>query len=323
MRKNVNSVRLEGKLYQSELELKTVKDTTSANFGKEFIQGVIHIATDENAMNVVPVHYTYVTATTKAGKPNTTYTMLKKIIDDPNCAWIKGGAENALPLIVDSAIGLNEFYTEDNGTLTLVSAKRVEGGFLSQATKFNEDPEKRNSFRVDMFIQNVNMVEENEEKKIPAFLEVKGAIFNFRNDLLPISFKVTSKEGIDYFNSLDLGPANPMYVQVWGSIECSTIKEIKETKAAFGKNAVQETTRTFRDWIITSMADEAYDYGNEEVLTADDITKALQAREVMLAEKKAQREKYLAEKNSAPAATGFPVPTAAPAPAVNPGGFTF
>lgn len=323
MRKNVNSVHLEGRLYQHELELKTVKNTASANFGKEFIQGAIHIATDENAMNVVPVYFTYVTATTNAGKPNATYNLLKKFIDEPNTAWIKGGKENAAAVIVDTSIALNEFYTEDNGQSTLISVKRAEGGFISLAQRFSEDPDARNRFKVDMFITNTNFVEANEEKKTDAYLEIRGAIFNFKNDLLPVSFKLTSPEGIAYFNTLDIQPANPLYVQVWGSVECSTITETKEIKAAFGKNAVQTTTRSFRDWVITSIAEESYEYGNEEVLTAEDIQKAQQAREVMLAEKKAQREEYLAKKDSAPVANGFPAPTPAPTPSVNPGGFTF
>lgn len=324
MRKNENSVHLEGRLYQCDLEIKTVKNADSANFGKEFIQGAIHIATDEEGMNVVPVYYTYVTPTTKAGKPNATFSLLKRFIDDPNTAWIKGGKENAAAVIVDSSIALNEFYVEENGESTLVSAKRVEGGFISLAQKgLSENPEARNIFKADMLITNTAYIEPNEEKGLAGYLDVRGAIFNFKNDLLPISFKLKAEDGITYFESLGIQPSNPLYVQVWGPIECSTITETKEVKAAFGKNAVQISTKSFRDWVITSIAETAYEFGEEGVLTADEVTKAMQDREVMLAEKKSQREEYLAKKNAAPAKTGFPAVTPAPTPSVNPGGFTF
>ena len=59
MRKNLNSEHIEGRLYQHSLEVKTVKNQQSANFGKPFIGGKIEIATDEQGLNVVPVEFTY------------------------------------------------------------------------------------------------------------------------------------------------------------------------------------------------------------------------------------------------------------------------
>ena len=42
-------------------------------------------------------------------------------------------------------------------------------------------------FTVDMLITGVNRTEKNEEKNINEdFVTVRGAIFNFRNELLPV-----------------------------------------------------------------------------------------------------------------------------------------
>ena len=63
--KMTNEITLFGRVYQHSLELKTVQNKESANFGKEFITGSIDIATDDEALNIVPVHFTYVVEMTK------------------------------------------------------------------------------------------------------------------------------------------------------------------------------------------------------------------------------------------------------------------
>ena len=54
MKKCINRVILSGYLYEHNLAIKTVKDQTSENFGKEFINGTISIAVDEEGLNVIP-----------------------------------------------------------------------------------------------------------------------------------------------------------------------------------------------------------------------------------------------------------------------------
>jgi len=76
----INTTRIEGVLYQHSLELK-VSGPNSKKPGTEFISGNIEIATNDAMTNIVPVHFTYVTATTAQGKENATFTTLKGIID--------------------------------------------------------------------------------------------------------------------------------------------------------------------------------------------------------------------------------------------------
>ena len=67
MRKATNTEHIEGRIYQHDLAVKTVQNNASENFGKEFISGTLDIATDEEGCNVLTVHFTYVTETTKKG----------------------------------------------------------------------------------------------------------------------------------------------------------------------------------------------------------------------------------------------------------------
>ena len=80
MKKVINRTHIEGPVYQHSLELK-VSGPDSKNPGTEFITGNIEIATDDAGINIVPVHFTYTTATFgKSGKVNETFNTLKNFI---------------------------------------------------------------------------------------------------------------------------------------------------------------------------------------------------------------------------------------------------
>ena len=85
-KKFINTETIEGYLYQHKLALKTVQDPQSKNFGKEFINGSVFVATDEAGLNVIEVHYTYVPVVTNAGSANKTFTALKLIMEA--ATWI-------------------------------------------------------------------------------------------------------------------------------------------------------------------------------------------------------------------------------------------
>ena len=112
-KKMINQTHIEGALYQHDLTLK-VTGENSKNPGTEYISGIIEIATDDAGINIVPVHFTYVTATTSKGTANATFNVLKNIIDRVYKTVMTDGAENATMLRIDSAIGLNEFYDRND-----------------------------------------------------------------------------------------------------------------------------------------------------------------------------------------------------------------
>ena len=87
---------------------------------------------------------------------------------------MKDGKEKAGKLRIDSAIGLNEFYSDRNGKEELVTTKRNEGGFVHVCETLNEDEKTRNTFECDMIISNCSRIEGDAEKGIPEKVIVKG-----------------------------------------------------------------------------------------------------------------------------------------------------
>ena len=314
-----NKERIEGRIYQHDLVIKQVQNQNSDNYGKDFIAGNIEIAVDDAGLNVIPVHFTYVTEITSSGKKNATFTALKKIIDEGKTI-VSNGIDEAIKVRVDTALALNDFYTQDD---TLVSVKVNEGGFVSIVNELGVENE-RNTFSADMVITGVSRTEADEEKNIKEpFLTVRGAIFNFRGALLPLDFVVKNPQGMKYFEDLGVSNAEPIYTKVWGRINCETKTTVVQEESAFGEAAVKTYERKTKEWVITGTAKVPYEFGDEEVLTADELTKAMQDREVMLAETKKRSEEYRAQKaanTTAPAATTGVKPANA---AVSKGTFNF
>lgn len=292
MKYKQNSERIEGRIYQHDLAIKTVQNQSSQNFGKEFIAGTLEVAVDDAGLNVIPVHFTYVTEVTSKGQTNRTFTVLKKIIDEGKTI-ITDGMDEATKVRIDTALALNDFYTNDD---SLVSIKTNEGGFVTIVNELSGENE-RNTFSADMVITGVTRVEADEEKNIKEdYVTVKGAIFNFRGDLLPLEFIVKNAGGMKYFEDLGASNSEPVYTKVWGRINCETKTTIVEEESAFGEAAVKKYERKTKEWVITGTAKVPYEFGDEEILTGEELTKAMQAREVMLADIKKRSEEYKAQK---------------------------
>lgn len=308
MKKPINKVHIEGRVYDFTIEEK-VTGEGSKNPGTPYIGGTIDIATDEDCLNIVTVNFTYVTETTAKGNKNTTYTILKKIINDGKTI-LKDGKDDATKVKIDSAIALNDFYTDRNGEETLVSAKRANGGFVTIVSALDEDETKRNTFECDMLINKVTRIEADEEKHIDKdFVRVSGAIFDFRNAILPVDFVVKLDGGMKYFESLDASSQNPVFTKVWGSINSQTVVRKIEEESAFGEPSVKEFSRTVREWVIvgTSKPDAVYEIGDEQTgITAEEVKQKMADREVYLADIKKKADEYKASKNAgnAPAAAG-------------------
>ena len=306
----INTTHIEGVLYEHALEAKVSGDT-SKNPGTPFITGTISIATDDAMTNIVPVHFTYVTSTFGSGKPNDTYTTLTNIINGTFGTYMKDGADKAVKLRVDSAIGLNEFYTERNGKEELVSAKRNEGGFVHKVDALDDDEKVRNTFKADMVINCVTHVEGDEEKNTADKVVVKGAIFDFRKNLLPIEFSATNPNAMAYFESLGATQQEPVFTCVWGrQVSEVTVRQIR-TESAFGEDEVREVKSTRRDFVITGASKEPYVWDDESSITAAELNEAIQKREIDLAAMKKRQDEYKASRAAAN--------SAAPAP----GGFNF
>lgn len=321
MRKTINKERIEGRLYDiSQLAVKTVQNSESKHFGEEFIGGSMDIATDDDCLNIVTVRFTFMQATYSSGKANSSFGVLKNLIENGKTV-LADGKDAASLVRVDASLALNDFYTTRNGEEVLVSAKTNNGSFVNIVNKLG-DEDARNTFECDMLINGTRYVEADEEKNIKEdYLIVKGAVFDFRNSILPVEFVVRNQGGMKYFESLEASPQNLVFTKVWGKINSETIVDRREEESAFGEPAVKEYSRTIREWVITgtSKPDAVYEIGDaKNGITADDIEKAMADREVYLAGVKQRADEYRASQNS-----GNAVPASnAAAPAAQ-GGFTF
>jgi hypothetical protein len=296
----INSTRIEGTLYQHSLELK-VSGPNSKKPGTEFISGAIEIATNNAMTNIVPVHFTYVVATTKQGKENATFTTLKNIIDKKiGCYTDPEVGDKAAKVRVDSTIGLMEFYSDRNGKEELVSAKRNEGGFISIVSAINPDENARNTFEIDMLLNGTRLVEADEERNLPEYLLLKGVAFNFKNDILPIELPIRDPNGIQYFQNLGITKDNMIFTKVWGHVVSNQTKVVKTEEAAFGEDKVVEYTRTHKEWLVENTLKVPYELGDAEAgITVDELKKAVENRNIYLADVKKRQEDYQATKAAA------------------------
>ena len=307
MMKVRNKTRIDGRLYQHSLELKE-SGPNSKTPGTKFISGNVEFATDNDITNIVTVHYTYVTATTSTGKSNATFNVLKDIIDGKLGSVMANGADNAAVITIDSAIGLNEFFSDRNGKEELVSAKRNEGGFAVVKSAADEDETKRNTFDVDMIITGTRMIEADPEKDLPEKMILRGAIFDFRNSLLPIELSVVNPRAISYFESLEITQRNPVFTRLQGRQVSEVVTREVIEESAFGDPVVKKFASTRKDWVVTWAASEPYAWDDESTITAAELTKAMSDRETYLATLKQRQDEYKASKNqpaAAPANQGF------------------
>lgn len=321
MKYTKNSITIQGRVYsfgeangRNMLEVKTVKNEKSDNFGKEYISGTIQVAVDEAGLNVIPVHYTWVTPTTKAGGTNNTFVALKSLIDNGK-TWIKDGKDAATMVKLEPSFALNDFYINENGEDRLVSSIVHEGGFASIVNTLPENEAERSHFRCDMVITNVQRVEADEEKGVDEHCTLRGAVFNFRKELLPLTFIVKNPNGMNYFENLGVSGSEPVYTWVEGVINCNTVKNEVKEETAFGGESVRSFEKKVKEWLVVRASQNPYDFGEEGILTGEELTKAMQDRQVKLAEEKKRSEEYKAQKNN---------PVAAPAaPQAKAGGFNF
>lgn len=320
MKKAINRETIIGRIYDKSNLAEKVTGENSKNPGTKYIGGSLDIATDDAGLNIITVHFTYVVPTYASGKTNNSYGVLENIIKNGKTI-LNDGMDAATLVKVDASLGLNDFYTNRDGQETLVSAKRNMGSFINTVSKLG-DESTRNTFECDMLINGTRLVEADGEKIAEDYLVVKGAVFDFRNAILPVEFVVKNKSGIKYFESLEASSSNLIFTKVWGQINSETIVSRREEESAFGEPAVKEYTRNIREWVITgtSKPDLVYEIGDEENgITNDEIKKALADREVMLADVKKRADEYQASKGQ----QGFPFSENGKAVTAAEGGFNF
>jgi hypothetical protein len=299
----LNETHIEGILYDQKLVLKTAGEN-SKNPGMQFISGTIDIATDDELTNIVQVHFTYETPTfSRSGQANSRYNTLFDIMNGVTKVYMRDG--QGATIRVDSALALNEFYSNRSGQEELVSVKRNEGGFIHVNSALNSDPDKRNTFRCDILITNVRRVEANEERKIDEHVVVKGYVFDFRKTPMPMEFNAYTMGAMDYFEALEASEKNPVFTRIWGNQITQTTASTITEESAFGETFVREVASNRKDFVITGAAKEPYVWDDESTMTAAQLKEGLANRELNLANMKQRSAEYQASRNTntAPTAT--------------------
>ena len=291
MRKNDNSMNIEGKIYQFNLEEKITGEQSKAP-GTHYIAGTIDVATDSSLKNIIQVHYSYVAPTYSSGKPNSSYTAMKRIIDSGKTV-LTDGYDEATSIRLNPSYQTNDYFRE--GQDTPVSSPRNEGGFVTIVTPDKMRPEGdsgRNKFSFDIVISGVT-------EKVPDegddYVVVDGIVFNYNNSAIyPISLTARNKDAMKYFMNLDASKSNPVYTKVWGKIVNIFTTTEKTIESAFGEAAVETVTHRNREYVITGANPVPYEFDSSETITADELKKALQDREVYLASEKKRTEEWRA-----------------------------
>lgn len=296
-KKFINQTHVEGYVYEHRLE-KRVSGPNSKNPGTPFIMGTLSIATDNDLLNVIPVHFSYVTEVTSTGRANATYTTLEAIIDGKIGSVMEHGAENAGKVRVDSALGLNEWYDTRTPGTPLVSVKRNEGGFVHLTQELNEDESKRNTFEVDMVITGATRLEEDTERELPERMTLKGCVFDFRNALLPVEFTVLNSAAMDYFEGLAPTSKTPVFTKVRGEQISKTVVRKVEEQGAWGEPSVRETRTSQRDFIVTWALPVSYEWDSEDTIAASELSEFMSTRELYLADLKKRNEESANRRNS-------------------------
>lgn len=272
MKKMINKSHIEGYLYESTLEQKTsTKDPNS-----KYISGRLSIQVAPD--NIVQVEI-FENEITRAGKKNQKYDKLLSLIGANSI--VSTGEENAVCLKVDSQLSLNDWYPQGE----LVSTLRNFNGFINFLSEGELKPQA--TFQADMLITATmdDMSKDENGDFVPnGSLKVKGHIFDFANRIMPVEFLVENEAGIEYFRDIETNT----FTKVWGKqvTQSETVTKVEES--AFGDDKVVEFTNTRRKFLITGTNKEPYMFGEEGILTVQEVQDAIANRNVYLADKKAQ-----------------------------------
>ena len=316
MRKNKNTINIEGKIYQFDLEQRETGES-SKHPGTPYIRGTIDVATDDELTNIVTVNYTYVAPTYSSGKPNRTFTVLQQIIDSAKTVQADG-ADAATYVRLTPSYAMNDFYNQQD---ELVSTPRNEGGFANivndPASLHKNGDVWRSRFENDVVIFNAEEVEVDEGDN---FVRLNAITFDFRKVAIPMTLTVRQKDACKYF--LDLAPTkkNPVYTCVWGKIVSTFVEEKRERESAFGPAEVTTVKHKTKEYLVTGANSNPYEFDDEATITAAELNKSLQDRETLLADIKKRNEEYKASQ-STQSAGNFPFTPAKSE--VKEGGFNF
>ena len=275
--------------------------------GKMYVSGELQIATDEDGFNIVPVEFfayaVYTDKKTGQEKPTATFELLNGILAGDKKTYMQVGNE-ATRVRIDGSADVNDWVNRDG---ELVASNRIRGSFIHELGA-GEPLDGGAKFEMDALITSAVTREVDEGEP---YMVVKGYTFNYRNDFLPVTMYVRNPNGINYIEDQDVSQKNPLLTPLSGEIVTNTTVKRKQVESAWGDTKeVVSTGKPFRTWDIGWMSMTPYVFGDEEVMTVQDVKAGLDAREERI-------QAQLARRNGAafaPAAKPAAKPTAKAAP---------
>lgn len=295
MKQNIiNKVNAEGYIFKVEGNFRKVNNPDSPRNGQDFFSGKVQLALDKEGTSVVPFSI-FTFEKTKSGSANRTFELLKKCVEKQ--LTMASGSENPIMVSINGSLSLNDFYSVANEEM--ISAKEIRATFVSEIRSFAKE-EPFVDIEADMFINSVQIIEENEDRGIKEHTRINGAVFNdYSKEIYPFSFDVEVPDGRNYFESLGVSNSEPVFMKVFGTFKNNVKKVDVEEETAFGTPVVRTVERKTKQWIVNS-ATNPYDFGLEEVLTLDEVKEATQKRNIKLEKIKQEAIEYAnAQKASA------------------------
>lgn len=237
---------LEGSSDWDKLQKRTTGEN-SKNPGQDYISGVISIATDDEALNVVQVHFSFVTPEWgKSGKKNQNYDFLLDLIERQDNGTLKTfetSKTDAEKITVTGDLSLNEFIDKEDN---FVAVKQIRGTFVGNMSARDT---MGAFFDLEALISNASMreVEDGDD-----YMNISGYAFNFRNELLPIQLTVRIPGGVKFFENADISSKNPFLGKISGQVVSNIITIAKDESDLDGFGEAKPTTRSIRAWDVSS-----------------------------------------------------------------------
>ena len=282
-----NDVNLTGFVFSANFRTGTSKATSKWHPNEDYISGNLNVATDEDAMNVVPVNFfVYENRRNKDDDivPNETYQTLLQIMNGPT---YETAGDKAPKVRISATVDTNDFYS--SRTDDIVSAQRVNGRFIHlMSPGVSVTPA---NFDVNAVV--TSTVEREVEGRDP-YLDVRGYVFSYNGTrLFPVRFECQDKSGQSFLLGLEPSSTNPVVMNLWGSIQTTVIEKIpaeqEEVANGFGVRPVisGNNVSTVRSWVITG-ADTGCvpEFGDVAPFTKNDMKRLIDERNVRLEEVK-------------------------------------
>lgn len=177
--------------------------------------------------------------------------------------------------ITQGKIGLNEYYGQDG---MLKSYPELSTNFVNRVAA-SDDYDPRAEFEVEIFVKSVVPEIRNDDET--GRVKVNAIIPLYGGKVIPFEF-IVGEDGAEFVtDNYEVGSTT----KVFGDIV--NFKEVTEMEVpvAFGKPQKKITTKTIREYLITSGSDP-YEEENVNSYQVENIQKAMVERETYLLELK-------------------------------------